>query len=128
MNSLVKRIHANTRFSQATIFQNTMYLTGQVALNNPDESIEIQMEEILNSIDGLLEDGGTDKSNLLMANIWLRRIEDYDRMNKIWDKWIEANMPPSRACVQANLVSSFKVEISVVAAIIATQVRDQIPK
>ena len=117
MTRLIKRIENNKRFSQATVFSNTIYLTGQVALDDPSGSLESQVGEVLQRIDALLEAGGTSKSNLLMTNIWLRDMKYYDRMNAIWDAWVDAPNVPARACVQAELVSTFKVEISVIAAL-----------
>jgi enamine deaminase RidA (YjgF/YER057c/UK114 family) len=117
MNATIRRIESNDRFSQAVIHRNTIYLTGQVALDNPHASTDVQMGEILHRIDTLLTAGSTSKSNILMANIWLRNLNDYDTMNAIWDKWIDSSCTPARACVQAELVATFKVEISIVAAV-----------
>jgi|APSaa5957512493_1039668.scaffolds.fasta_scaffold109929_2 enamine deaminase RidA (YjgF/YER057c/UK114 family) len=111
----MRRIQQSKRFSQATISKNHIYLTGQVAIDNPNGTIGEQTMEVLNRIDTLLNEAETDKKAILIANIWLRDMMDYDEMNKIWDNWIIDGYAPARACVQSVLVSSFKVEISVVA-------------
>lgn len=117
MKAGIKRIESNERFSQAVIHKNTIYLTGQVALDHAEDTTDVQMREILKRIDALLKAGGTQKCNILMANIWLRTLKDYDTINAIWDNWIDSSCTPARACVQAELVATFMVEISIVAAI-----------
>lgn len=63
--------------------------------------------------------GGTDKSKLLTANIWLKDISrDFGFFNEIWVKWIDSNNKPIRACVEANLAfPHLLVEVQVTASV-----------
>lgn len=114
----VKRIKVGPRMSQAVVHGNMVYTAGQVALNAAGESAGEQTKDILAAIDGLLAEAGTDKSNLLTANIWLADMNDFRAMNEIWDVWVVEGATPTRACVESKLAApQFTVEIAVTAAI-----------
>jgi enamine deaminase RidA (YjgF/YER057c/UK114 family) len=85
-----------------------------------DTSLDItgQVRQALAEIDSLLAKGGSDKSKILTATIWLSDISDFAAMNKVWDAWVVPGHTPARATVQARLNDpDMKVEIMVVAAI-----------
>ena len=114
----IKRIDVGARMSQAVVHGNTVYTAGQVAQNAPGASAAEQTKDILNAIDRLLAEAGTDKSKLLTANIWLADIADFDEMNSVWDAWVSPGNTPCRACVESKLASpKFTVEIMVTAAL-----------
>ena len=82
-----------------------------------DADISGQTQQILKIFDGYLADAGCDKSQLLTAQIWLKRIEDYDAVNAVWNGWIDKANPPARSCVSANMSKPESlIEISITAA------------
>jgi enamine deaminase RidA (YjgF/YER057c/UK114 family) len=112
--SEIKRLHAGARYSEGTVHAGTVYLAGQVAGGT---TIESQAAEVLASIDKLLAEAGSNKSRILMAQIYLADMADYAGLNAVWDKWVGAS-PPSRATVEAKLARpEWKVEIVVTAAL-----------
>ncbi|CAM5773666.1 RidA family protein [Bosea minatitlanensis] len=113
----IQRIGVGPRMSKAVVHGNTVYLAGQVCDKAAGKSVGEQTEEILSIIDGLLAEAGTDKSKLLMVNIWLSDISTFAEMNAVWDKWVVAGATPGRATVEAKLAApQFTVEIAVIAA------------
>ena len=103
--------------SQMVIHGNTVYLAGQVARNAGGRSVTEQTRDVLQLIDGLLAEAGTNKSKLLTATIWLADIATFDEMNAVWDAWVSPGNTPCRACVQSKLAApQYTVEIMVVAA------------
>jgi enamine deaminase RidA (YjgF/YER057c/UK114 family) len=113
----IKRLQVGQRMSQAVVRGDTVYLAGQVAQNAAGQSVTEQTKDILATIDGLLKEAGTDKSQLLAAQIWLADIATFDEMNKVWDAWVSPGNTPARACVEAKLAApKFTVEIMVIAA------------
>ncbi|MCB8819232.1 RidA family protein [Microvirga rosea] len=113
----IQRINPGPRMSGAVVHGNTVYLAGQVADKSAGQSVAEQTKEILAKIDGLLEQAGTDKSKLLMANIWLTDMGTFQEMNGVWDAWVAPGNAPARATVEAKLATpAFKVEIAVIAA------------
>ena len=115
----ITRFQTNNRMSQCVIHNETVYLAGQVALSAPGESVEKQTKAILNQIDKLLKDAGTDKSKALSATIWLCSMNDFAEMNAVWDEWATGGNAPTRACVESPRLATpaFTVEIGIIAAL-----------
>ncbi len=113
----IQRIRPGKRMSPAVIHGDTVYLAGQVADRTAGGSVADQTQEILSIIDGILAEAGTDKSKLLMANIWLTDMATFQEMNGVWDAWVSPGNTPARATVEAKLAApQYKVEIAVIAA------------
>jgi enamine deaminase RidA (YjgF/YER057c/UK114 family) len=113
----IQRIKPGPRMSGAVVHGSTVYLAGQVAQNAAGKSVTEQTRDILSIIDGLLAEAGTDKSRLLMANIWLTDIGTFQEMNAVWDAWVSPGHAPARATVEAKLAAPhYTVEIAVIAA------------
>ncbi|CAB3776847.1 Putative aminoacrylate peracid reductase RutC [Paraburkholderia caffeinitolerans] len=113
----VQRMHTNKRMSLVVTHGNTVYLAGRTPDDLSDD-IEKQTRSVLSIIDGLLADAGTDNSQLLSAQIWLKHVEkDFEKMNAIWEAWLPEGCAPARATVQADLsIPEALIEIMVVAA------------
>jgi enamine deaminase RidA (YjgF/YER057c/UK114 family) len=72
---------------------------------------------MLDKVDQLLLDAGSDRQHLLSATIYIKDMQDFQAMNTVWDSWIPEGHAPARACVQASMARpELLVEISVVAA------------
>ena len=113
----IQRIKPGPRMSGAVVHGDTVYLAGQVANASAGKSVTEQTTEILSIIDGLLAEAGTDKSKILMANIWLTDMSTFQEMNAVWDSWVSPGNTPARATVEAKLAApQYKVEIAVIAA------------
>lgn len=111
----IERIDAGPRMSQAVIHGDTVYLAGQVGA--PGESVTVQTQAVLASIEALLARAGSDKSKLLSATIWLADMADFAEMNAVWDAWIGGRDAPARATGEAKLATpDYKVEIIAIAA------------
>ncbi|MCJ8141418.1 RidA family protein [Ancylobacter sp. A5.8] len=111
----IKRIDPGARMSQAVVHGSMAYLAGQVALG---DGVAAQTQAVLDQIDALLTQAGTDKSKILTATIYLADISTFGEMNAVWDNWVSAGNPPARATVEAKLATpDYKVEIVVTAVI-----------
>ena len=113
----VKRINAGPRMSSAVVHGGTVYLAGQVAAD-ATQDIRGQTRQVLAAIDKLLAEAGTDNAHILMAQIFLPDLTDFDAMNEIWEDWVAPGDAPPRATVSAKLAKpEWKIEIVVTAAI-----------
>jgi len=113
----IERLHSGERMSQVVIHGDTVYLAGQVAQDAKGAPVAEQTKNILDRIDGLLTEAGTDKSKVLSATIWLADIGTFSDMNGVWDAWVAEGNAPARACVESKLAApQFTVEIGVIAA------------
>ncbi len=94
----------------------TVYLCGQVCAD-AEQGIKEQTETMLAKVDTLLEQGGSDRTQILSATIYIKDMQDFAAMNEVWDDWVPEGYAPARACVQASMArESLLVEISVIAA------------
>jgi enamine deaminase RidA (YjgF/YER057c/UK114 family) len=113
----IKRLHVGARLSEAAIHNGVAYLAGQIA-DDVTQNIDGQTREVLAHVDRLLAEAGSDKSRMLMCQIFLADIKDIAAMNAIWDEWVPAGHTPPRATVQAMLARpELLVEVVVTAAL-----------
>lgn len=113
----IQRFSVGPRMSEMAIYNNTVYLAGQIAEKTAGQDIQAQTTEVLACIDGLLAQAGSDKSKILHCQIFLADLADFPGMNQVWDQWVLAGHTPPRATVQAKLANPlWKVEIVVTAA------------
>jgi enamine deaminase RidA (YjgF/YER057c/UK114 family) len=113
---MIQRFNVENRYSDMAVFSGVAYLAGQVA-SDLSQDISGQMREVLGLIDGLLKQANSDKSRILMAQIYLADLADYAGMNVVWDAWvadIKGNAPP-RATVQ-TLLANPQYEVVITAA------------
>ena len=109
-------MNVGPRMSQLVIHGDTVYIAGQVA-QDPTQDVADQMRQILERIDSLLAQAGSNKSHVLSATIWLADVAAYHAINRVWDAWIDPANPPARACVESKLAGAeYLVEIAAVAA------------
>lgn len=115
--SNIIRIDAGKRMSEATVYNGVAYLAGQIP-EDTTQDIYGQTKQVLAAIDNLLAQVGSDKSQILMAQIFLADMQDFAGMNQAWDEWVIAGQAPARATVEAKLAdTNWKVEIVVKAAV-----------
>lgn len=113
----IERYDSGSRMSQAVACSGLVHVAGQVA-DNRKASVEQQTQEVLAKILALIERAGSSKSRIVAVNVFLPHITDFDAMNSVWDKWIDPENPPARACVEARLADpDLRVEMTAVAAL-----------
>jgi enamine deaminase RidA (YjgF/YER057c/UK114 family) len=113
----IERKEVGPRMSQIVVHGDTVYLAGVVAHAAKGKSVTEQTKEILGTIDKYLAQAGTDKRNLLSANIYITDMGKFAEMNAVWDAWVTPGHTPARATVEAKLAApDYNVEIMVVAA------------
>lgn len=114
---MIQRFETGPRMSEAVVHNGTVYLAGQVA-DDASADISGQTRQILDAIDALLAQAGSDKSKILRAQIYLTDLADFAAMNAVWEQWVVPGHTPARATVQAALANpQWKIEIVVTAAV-----------
>ncbi len=105
------------RMSKIVIHNGTAYLCGQVA-EDASKNIVEQTQTMLAKVDALLLQAGSSRQHILSATIYIKTMDDFSEMNRVWDAWIPEGHSPARACVAAQMARpELLVEISVVAAV-----------
>lgn len=112
----IKRLHIGKTLSEVAIHNGTVYLAGQIA-EDLTQNIEGQTREVLGHIDRLLNEAGSDKSRILMCQIYIADMKDFSGMNAAWNEWVAEGNSPPRATVEAKLAKpEWLVEIVITAA------------
>ncbi|AZV38115.1 RidA family protein [Komagataeibacter xylinus] len=111
----VQYIDQNARRSRAVIAGNTVYLAGCTAADRSRDAAG-QTAQILETIEGVLAQAGTDKGHIVNVTIWLSDMKNFDAMNGVYDNWIVKGRAPARCCGEVRLaLPDVLVEIMVVA-------------
>jgi enamine deaminase RidA (YjgF/YER057c/UK114 family) len=114
---MIKRIETSGRFAKAVVANGMVYVSGIMARDKSGDVTQ-QTTDIFAQIDGHLAACGVDKTHLVLANIWLTDIGDFDAMNAVWDAWVDPDNKPVRATVESRLAGvGGKVEIMVQAVL-----------
>lgn len=112
----IKRIETGPIMSRVVEHNGVVYLCGLTA-DDQSVSIKGQTEQILSKIEKYLAAAGTGKSKLLTATVYLSDMSLKPAMNEVWQVWLDAKNPPTRACVGTALgTPQTLVEIVVSAA------------
>jgi enamine deaminase RidA (YjgF/YER057c/UK114 family) len=114
----IRRLHGNGRLSKAVVHDGLVYLTGQVAEDHPGGGAHEQTVEILQRVDALLAEAGSDKTRILKAYLYLADMKHFPEVNAAWDAWVVAGAEPARTTIEARLTSpDYDVELGIIATI-----------
>lgn len=114
----INRMETSARMSRIVIHNNTVYLCGQVA-KDASQDITEQTRTMLEKVDDLLAQAGSDRKHILSATVYIRDMKDFSAMNAVWDNWVPEGHAPARACVEARMARpELLVEVSITAAVI----------
>lgn len=112
----IERLETKQRMSRIVKHNGTIYLCGQVCADATKDITE-QTQTMLDKVDQLLLQSGSDRKHILSATIYIKDMQYFAEMNAVWDAWVPEGHAPARACVTANMArEELLVEISVVAA------------
>jgi 2-iminobutanoate/2-iminopropanoate deaminase len=109
-------------YSQATIHNGIMYLSGQGPIDPRTNqavlgTVEQQTELTLENIRTILEEAGSSLSKVLQVTAYLTNMREYGRFNEVYRRYFPEN-PPARSCIQAaRLPFDIRVEIDAIAYI-----------
>ncbi len=113
---MIERQQTKQRMSRIVKHNGTIYLCGQVCAD-ATKGITEQTQTMLDKVEELLLEAGSDKEHMLSATIYLKDMKDFQEMNAVWDAWVPEGHAPARACVTADMArEALLVEISVIAA------------
>lgn len=108
-------------YSQAVLMGNTLYTSGQIAINPANgeivlESIEEETKQVMENMKAVLEAGGMTFENVVKTTIFIMDMNDFARINSVYGSYFDESTAPARETVQvACLPKNVNVEISMVA-------------
>ncbi|HEV2513320.1 RidA family protein [Bosea sp. (in: a-proteobacteria)] len=114
---MIERIGMTDRWSDAVVVGGLIFLAGHVAEQTRGQSVKVQTEEVLLSLDETLAQAGVSKNNLVSVTIYLADMVGFAAMNEAWDAWVAKGHAPARATVEARLAHpDLLVEMTAIAS------------
>jgi 2-iminobutanoate/2-iminopropanoate deaminase len=107
-------------YSQAVWAGNTLYLSGQIAIDPSsgtlkNSNISEETEQIMKNILAVLEEADLGFSNIAKASIFLKNMDDFNEVNKVYGSYFKNNYPARETVEVSKLPKNVNVEISVIA-------------
>ncbi len=109
-------------YSQGLVHNGLVYVSGQIPFV-PESgelltgSIEEQTRQVLKNISAILKEAGTELNNVVKTTVYLKDMNDFEEMNRVYGEHFAGNKP-ARATVQvARLPKDVSIEIDAIAAI-----------
>ena len=107
-------------YSQAILSNNTLYTSGQIAINPISgdlimDSITNETHQVMKNLQAVLEAAEMSFSHVLKCTIFLKDMNQYADINSVYEEYFEEN-PPAREAVQVSVLpKNVNVEISLIA-------------
>lgn len=108
-------------YSQAILVGNTLYTSGQVALNPATmelvlDNIETETKQVMENLKAVLEAANMTFENVIKTTIFLTDMGDFANMNGVYSSYFDEKTAPARETVEvAGLPKNVNVEISMIA-------------
>jgi len=118
--TILKPVNVIGPYSPAVQIGRFLFVSGQIALDSTgalrNESIEVETRQVLDNLNYILQSAGYDSSHAVSATVYLKNMNDYQKMNLIYGGYFQEGNYPARVAVEvANLPRQANVEISLIA-------------
>ena len=108
-------------YNQAVLIGNTLYTSGQIALNPVSmelvlDDIETETKQVMENMKAVLEAADMTFDNVVKTTIFIMDMGDFARINTVYASYFDEKTAPARETVQvAGLPKGVNVEISMTA-------------
>jgi len=108
-------------YNQAVKSGNTLYVSGQIAINPSSGeivsgSIEDETKQVMENLKAILSNAGMSFDNVVKVSVFVSDMHNYSRINAVYAEYFDEDTAPARELVEvANLPKFVNVEISVIA-------------
>ena len=110
-------------YTQAVLAGNTLYTSGQIALNPVTmelvtETIEIETKQVMENLKAVLDAAGMTFENVVKSTIFIMNMDDFAKINAVYATYFDEKTAPARETVQvACLPKNVTIEISMIAVL-----------
>jgi len=110
-------------YNQAVLKGNTLYTSGQIAINPKTgelviADIESETKQVMENMKGVLEAAGMTFENVVKSTIFIMNMNDFGTINTVYGSYFNETTAPARETVQvACLPKNVNVEISMIAVL-----------
>lgn len=108
-------------YNQAVLVGNTLYTSGQIALDPKNmelvlDDIETETKQVMENMKAVLNAADMTFANVVKTTIFIMNMGDFARINTVYGSYFDEATAPARETVQvACLPKNVNVEISMIA-------------
>ena len=108
-------------YNQAILTGNTLYTSGQIAINPATgdlvtANIEAETAQVMDNMKAVLDAAGMTFENVVKTSIFIMDMNDFGKINTVYGSYFNEKTAPARETVQvACLPKNVNVEISMIA-------------
>jgi len=107
-------------YNQAILSKNTLYCSGQIAINPSsgkleNANIKEEVKRIMSNITAILNEANMDIKNIVKCTIFMKDMNHYKEINEIYSTYFTTEMPAREAVEVSKLPKNTNIEISVIA-------------
>lgn len=107
-------------YSQGIKANGFLFVSGQIGLNPSNRKlveggIEAETIQIMENIRAVLTAGGARMEDIVSTTVYLKNIDDFQKMNEIYGKYFTGNFPTRSTLGVSNLAGGANIEITVTA-------------
>ena len=108
-------------YSQAVEIKKFLFVSGQIGIDPEsgkllNDNIKIETEQVMENINSILEASNRNFGNVVKTSIFLRDLENFDKVNSIYSKYFDEDTSPARETIEVSrLPMDANVEISIIA-------------
>lgn len=108
-------------YNQAIFAGNTLYISGQIALDPNSgelktEDLEKETLLVLENLKAILTEAGLGLENVVKTSIFISDMNNFGKINEVYSRYFDSENAPARETVEvANLPKFVNVEISAIA-------------
>ena len=109
-------------YSQAIQFGDTLYISGQIAIdpetgNIVNDNIEAETRQVMKNIGAVLSEANMTYEDIIKCSVFVSDMNMYGKINAVYAEFFNEDTAPARELVEvAKLPKFVNVEISVIAA------------
>ena len=108
-------------YNQAVLVGNTLYTSGQIAINPATgelvlDSIEEETKQVMENMKAVLEAADMTFENVIKSTIFIMNMGDFAKINAVYGSYFNEKIAPARETVQVScLPKNVNIEISMLA-------------
>jgi len=108
-------------YNQAVLVGNTLYTSGQIALDPATmelvlDDIETETKQVMENMKAVLEAAAMTFSDVVKTSIFISDMNDFAKINAVYGAYFDEKTAPARETVQVAALPKFvNVEISMIA-------------
>ncbi|MBF6609486.1 MAG: RidA family protein [Flavobacterium sp.] len=107
-------------YSQAILAGNTLYTSGQIALDPATmelviNDIQTETRQVMQNLKAVLAAADMDFSNVIKSTIFITDMNDFAKINSVYGEYFDEDSAPARETVQVSVLpKNVNIEISMI--------------